>query len=256
MNSFYNFILKIIILIAAVSIIAFAVYGAYPGLSIGDIAYVVAIGFDSGDNSNFKITIQIAKPNASNSDSSGSSQSVETVLNSVECSSFESGINLLNSYISRDVNLAHCSAIIISEELASKGIAQIIYDLSNNAEVSSHANIIITKCNAIDYLQMASPVLESFSARYYHVIPTSSDYTGSTVSVPLIDFFNYMEDTCRQPIATLGNVNINATHLSNPDTQYVANRDIAYFAGQSPITSSNSVEAMGIAIFRSGKLVR
>ena len=255
MNSFYNFILKILVFIASVSLIVFAVYGAYPGLSIGEIAYVVAIGFDTSNTSNFKITVQIAKPNAAGSNTSGSSQSIETVLNSVECSSFESGINLLNSYISRDVNLSHCSAIIISEELAKIGISQLIYDLSNNAEVSSHANVIITKCSANNYLQMASPVLESFAARYYHVIPNSSKYTGSTASVPLIDFFNFMEDTCREPIATLGNINIDDTHLLNKNSEYVANRDIAYLAGESPITSSNKVEAMGIAIFRSGKLV-
>ena len=255
MNRFSNILIKIIILIAVTAFISYSIYDAYPGLSLGKIAYVVAIGFDTAENNNFKMTIQIAKPNAANLDSSGSSQSTQTVLNSVECSSFESGLNLLNSYISRDINLAHCDAIIISEELASKGISQIIYDLSNNAEVSSHANVIVTKCRALDCLKLASPVLESFAARYYHVIPTSSEYTGSTVSVPLIDFFNYMEDNCRQPIGALGNINTDSTHLIDSNSKFVANKDISYFAGESPITSSNKVEVMGIAIFKKGQLV-
>ena len=256
MNKYYSLLLKLFSLILAITLITFTVNSAYPGKSIDKIAYVVAIGFDTSDTCNFKITIQLAKPNGAGSQSSGSSsQSVETVLNSVECLSFESGINLLNSYISRDINLSHCKAIIISEEIASNGISQIIYDLSNNAEVSSHANVIITKCDAFDYLQMASPILENFSARYYTIIDSSSNNTASTVSIPLIDFFNHMEDSCIEPVATLGNINLDSTHLIDSETKDDANKDMSYLAGQSPITSSNKVETKGVAVFKDDRFI-
>ena len=256
MNKFYSIVLKSLIALIGLTILSSAVIGGYSANTLDNIAYVVAIGFDTSDSSNLKITVQIAKPNSFTSSSSGtSSDSDQAVLTSVDCSSFESGINLLNGYVSRNINLSHCNAIIFSEELASKDISNLIYDLSNNTEVSSHANIIITKCNASDYLEMASPIIESFPAKYYHVIESSSQYTGQTSSVSLIDFFNYMEDDCRQPVATLGNINTDETHLADNSTQDIPNKDSSYLAGQSPVTSSNQVEAMGLSVFRDGKLI-
>lgn len=255
MNKFYNIILKMFVIFVVLIVIAFGISGSYASESIDKLAYVVALALDTGSNNNIKLTIQLANPSSFSSESSSSSaQSSASALTSVECSSIESGINLLNSYISRNVNLSHCKAIMISEELATKDISNYIYYLCNNVEVSSHATIIITKCKAIDFLKMSNPVLESFSARYYQIVPTSSKYTGYTNSVPLIDFFNFITDTCKQPVATLGNINTDSTHSSNSSTN-ILNKDSSYVAGQSPITSDNHVETMGIAVFRDGKLV-
>lgn len=255
MNKWYDIILKIFIIIVIIAIIIFGISGSYAAANIDKLAYVVALAIDKGTNNNIKLTIQLANPNSFASESSSSSsQSSASVLTSVECSTIESGINLLNSYISRNINLSHCKAIMISEELASLDLSQYIYNLCNNVEVSSHANIIITKCNANEYLKMSNPVLENFSARYYQIAPTSSKYTGYTNAIPLIDFFNSMLDTCKQPIATLGDINIDSTHSTNTDST-VTNKDSSYVAGQTPITSNNHVESMGVAVFRNGTLV-
>lgn len=255
MNKFYNVIFKIFIIVAVIVVVAFGISGSYAAESIDKLAYVVALALDVGTDNNIKLTIQLAKPSSFASESSSSSeQSSSSVLTSVECSSFESGVNLLNSYISRNINLSHCKAIMISEQLAARDLSNYIYDLCNNVEVSSHANIIITKCDAIEFLKMSNPVLESFSARYYQIAPTSSKYTGYTSSITLIDFFNSIFDTCKQPVATLGNINMSSTHSTNTSTD-ILNKDSSYVAGESPITSNNHVETMGIAIFRDGKLV-
>lgn len=254
MNKIYNILFKFFILAVIIAVVGFGLSGSYASQSIGKLAYVVALAIDYADNDNIKLTIQLANPNSFSSDASSSSQSSASVLSSVECTSIESGINLLNSYISRNVNLSHCKAILISEAVASKDLSQYIYDLCNNVQVSSHATMIITKCNAIDFLKMSNPVLETFSARYYQVVPKASKYTGCTSDVPLIDFFNFMLDTARQPVATLGNISTTVTHSKNLSSDTL-NKDISYVAGESPITSSNQVESMGVAVFQNGKLV-
>ena len=255
MSKLYSILFKLFILIIIIAVIGFGLSGSYASQSIDKLAYVVALAIDYGDNNNIKLTIQLANPNSFSSESSSSSsQSSASVLSSVECSSIESGINLLNSYISRNVNLSHCKAILISEAVASKDLSQYIYDLCNNVQVSSHATMIITKCNAIDFLKMSNPIIETFSARYYQVAPESSKYTGYTNAVPLIDFFNFMLDTSKQPVAALGDINTTATHSKNLNSD-VLNKDSSYVAGESPITSSNQVESMGVAVFQNGKLV-
>ena len=179
---------------------------------------------------------------------------MSSVVNSVECSNIETGINLFNSYISRSINLSHCKVIVISEKLASRGISEYIYDLSNNVEVSTHANIIITKCEANTFLKMTNPTIESFTARYYQIVNTSSQITGYTKANSLADFFCQYIDTCQEPSAVLASINNDSTH-SNTASSSFTNKDSSYIAGQTPITSSNNIENMGIAVFNNSKLV-
>ena len=44
------------------------------------------------------------------------------IINSVDAASLDSAINLMNTYVSKEISLSHCKAIVISESLASKGI--------------------------------------------------------------------------------------------------------------------------------------
>src|SRR5574344_1682115 len=258
MNNFYSFLFKLISAIAIVALLIFCISGVYTYQTIDKLAYVIALAIDKGPNNNLKLTIQLANPSSdssgSSSSSSSSAQSSSSAIDSVECSSISSGLNLFNNYISRNINMSHCKVIVISEELASKDISNEIYDLSNNLEVSSHANIIISKSSAEDFLEMSHPVLEKFSARYYQMAPASSQYTGYTEVVPLIDFFSAYLDTCRQPTAILGNINTDSTHSKSLDGTFL-NGDSYYVAGQTPITSKNHIENMGIAVFKGGQLV-
>lgn len=250
MNNLYNIISRIFVLILIIVIIFFTLSNSYSSKNIDKLAYVVALGIDVGTNNDIKLSIQLAKPSASSS--SSSSQSSSSVVNSVDCSSIEAGINLFNSYISRTINLSHCKIIVISEKLASRGISEYLYDLSNNVEVSSHANIIITKCEANTFLKMTNPTLENFPARYYEIVNTSASITGYTKANSLTDFFSEYLDTCKEPTAVLSNINTDSTHVELASSSFT-NKDSSYTAGETPITSSNNIENMGIAVFRSRK---
>jgi spore germination protein KC len=84
------------------------------------LAYVVAIGIDKGDTNVIKLTFQFASPTGGekSGSSSSSSQSDSSSITTIECSSIDSGISLMNSYLTKKVDLSHCKAIVISEELA------------------------------------------------------------------------------------------------------------------------------------------
>jgi spore germination protein KC len=69
------------------------------------MAYVIAIGIDKGESNLLKISLQFATPSSSlNGESTGSSSDSESTVSSVECSTIDSGINLINSYISGKIN--------------------------------------------------------------------------------------------------------------------------------------------------------
>ena len=241
---FAIFILAILLIISSSS---------YYGIKgIDNLAYVVAIGLDVGDNEDLNLSLQISIPNSGNGSSSDSSQSSSVVVNSIECPSINTGINLFNSYLGKEVNLSHCKVLVISEELASKGIEEYLYTLINDVQFRSDSNLIISKCDAKTYLEYSAPVLDKVSARYYEIAPTSSEYTGYTESITCNEFLSAMTYTSAEPVAILGSINSKETQKIPSE---VSNNDSYYTAGQTPISGESGVENMGLAVFKDDTLV-
>lgn len=261
----YAILIKFIAIFLILIILAFALSGCTSRQSINDLAYVIAVGLDVGNTNELKLSLQISKTNNS-SDSSGSSQSSDTIVNSVECSSITSGLSLFNSYLGKEVNLSHCKVIVFSEEIANKGISEHLYTLVNNIQIHAEANMIICKSSAEDFLNNSTPILENLSAKYYEIASSSSEYTGYTDSITFGEFFSYYTDTFQQAYAILGGIN---KHTSDSDafdtfsdsdtdiTEYIdiSSSDNTYLAGEIPSTSNISIDTMGLAVFHSDKLV-
>lgn len=227
--------------------------GCYSAQGLETLAYAVAIGIDKGDNDKLKLSFQFAILGDSSSGGSGSSQSQESTVTTVDCASIDSGISLVDNYISKKVNLSHCKAIVISEELAYEGVSEYIFTLVNDLEMRPDCNIIISRCDASDYLENSKPTLESVSARYYELTLNSSEYTGFTEDVTLSDFYSDMLSTTTQPHAILGGINTSSNNSDNNIAAY--DLEGSYKAGETPIKSKTVLENMGLAVFYHDKLV-
>ncbi len=223
--------------------------------SIDELAYVVAIGFDVGENSNLKISFQINMPSSAKEQSSGgeSSESSSSVINTVECNSFDVGVSLLNSYLSKKVNMTHCKYLIFSEELASKGIGNYIYSLKNNVEVRPTCNILISKCSANYFLENSKSVIDEVAAKYFSLETSSEKNTSYTEAITLKDFFCDLSDSFGSPYAILGSVNgldsnnVGGTNSSLDDKEYTAK--------ESDTGTQKNIENLGLAVFKDDKLV-
>ena len=141
---------KIIIILIVIVLLSVTFLGINSVNPIDSLAYVVSIGFDITEVGKLELSFQIAVPAGNSGGSSGStsSQSSSSIISSVECNTIESGINLVNSYLGKKLNLSHCKAIVFSEEIATKGIGEYLYTLINNIEIRPTCNVIISKCNA------------------------------------------------------------------------------------------------------------
>lgn len=110
--SFIIFAILLVIFINAFS-------ETYTSRNISNLAYVIAIGIDKGENAKMKVSAQFAKTSEASSGGENSSDSSSNiVLVSGEADSIFSALNLLNSYIGKELNLAHCSVVVFSEEFA------------------------------------------------------------------------------------------------------------------------------------------
>lgn len=221
---------------------------------IEDKAYAIALGIDSSDTHKIKLSIQFAVLSSSEeaTSSSGSQNDNSTVI-TVDCANINSGISLINSYISKKINLAHCKAVVISEKFASSGISDIIYTLMNNIELRPDCNILISKCSTSDFLENSNPVFESNPAEYFEMNFNSSEYTGYVDNITLSDFYYNILSASSDASAILAGLNTKESQelLKSSDNAL----DDNYIAGEMPITSKNSIESMGTAVFRGDKLI-
>ncbi len=245
---------KKILLIACILLLNLTLLsGCYDSRGIEDLAYVTAVGLDISDNNLLNLTLQISIPSSSSSDSSGSSQSSKTATITVECTSINIGLALANSYISKELDLSHCKVIILSEELAMQGVSTYLDTLANNVEIRPDCNIIITRCEAKDFIENAEPSTEALTARYYEVSINSTKYTGYTPATELIDFLSNIKNSTIQASAFLGGLNNNSNQEKSSSTP--TNPDNNYLAGETPTETKDSVEGFGTAVFYDDKLV-
>ena len=163
--------------------------------------FIIAIALDTSD-SGIKLSVQI--PSNSTQDSSGnsgSSQSSEYQLYSVEGQTIDECISILDNYLNKEINLSHCSAIVISEDLAKQGIQTYINTLSNNTELRHSCNIIMSSSTAYNILENISNSGAIFSARLYDYLTSSYEYTGYTIKSTFGEFYQALKNDYYEPTA-------------------------------------------------------
>lgn len=223
---------------------------SYTSLNIDNLAYVIAIGIDIGENEDFKISFQFTT--GTSSTESGSSEKSPLIINSVEASSIDSAISLMNSYMARELNLSHCRLVIFSEDVAFRGISNEIYTLMNNSEMRPSANVIVSKNKAKYYMENTTPILENLITKYYEIFPNSSKYTGYVYNVDLGEFFNQLINNTCEPFAILGGVNSNSSD-SSTSSNFTNVDDIK--STDTSISAKRGSENIGVAVFKEDKLV-
>lgn len=240
-----------ILVLMLLFIILYAFSASYSYDNIENLAYVIAIGIDSSNNGKIKVSFQFTDTSSFSSD--GGSNDSSAIINTVEANSIESATNLLNSYIGKNINLAHCKVIVFSEEIAKSGLSEYIYSLINDSQIRPTSNIVISRCDAKYYMENSVSKYEKILTKYYDVFPNSADYTGFIADVTLGKFFNQIQDESSNPIAILGGIN---TDTSDTSTTSEGNEtDANILANQSSIVGERGTENIGLAVFSGDKLV-
>ena len=248
----------------------------YRAHTMTNLAYVLAIGIDVGENAKLKVSAQFSKSGIFSSGSSSNDSDDSIVLVSDEANSIVSCINLLNAYIGKELNLAHCSLIVFSEDIARQGISEEIYTLMNNEEIRPSTNIVISKCDAYDYIGNIKPNLEKLTVQYYDTFSITNKFTGYFPDITLGNFFNTVScDHCNST-AILGGLNLTSREKKSNDSsssedsssssdssnnednstidQNVITNSENLVAGSSTIRGNRGTENLGVAVFKDDKM--
>lgn len=203
--------LSIIILIS----ILFSLTSCNYTNGIDDFYFIIALGLDITDENLLKVSVQISSN--SESDSSGlssSSQSSEYKIYSAEAETFDEAITILNNFLNKQINLSHCSTLIVSEKLAKNGLQTYINTLSNNTELRHSCQIIVSSSTAYELMDNISNSGEVFSARLYDYLATTTNYTGFTVKSTFGKFFQALENDYYEPTAIYAKISDNIVQTS------------------------------------------
>ena len=89
---------------------------------------LLQFGIDKAEDNNLSLSVQFAMPegkigdeenqNQEDQTGGGSAQSKASDITTISCSSIYNGIDLINSYTSKQVNLYNTKLVVISEEMA------------------------------------------------------------------------------------------------------------------------------------------
>ncbi len=168
-----NFVRNAFIILVLISL-ALGFSKSYTSYNIDNLDFALSLGLDVSDTdeSKLKVTFEFTKSSIYSPESNGN-EDVKPIINTVEASSIDSAINLMNAHLGKEVKLSHCKLIIFSEQVAKKGISKEIYTLMNNVQIRPSTNIIVTKSDALSYIENLNPTIENHITQYYEAFPES-----------------------------------------------------------------------------------
>ena len=159
--------------------------------------------------------------------------------------------------MSKELNLSHCKAIVISESYAVNGISDILYTLTNDIETRPDTNLMISSCDAKSVLENSTPFLESLPSKYYEVTSNSSQYTGYATDTQKTEFLSSLSQTFQQPFAILCDVNTGSSSTDTSTSQdNIIEQDTNIKASTLKMESDQSgIVINGTSVFYGDKLV-
>ncbi len=229
--------LKWFIIIITIIIFLYAFSSSYYSQNIDHLDYVIALGIDKVPNSdNLSVTFEFA--NLGSFSENASSEQTEPIINTIIAPTIPNAITIMNAYIGKQLNLAHCKVIAFSEDFARTGILDEVSFLTHNIQIRPTTNVVVTNCNAVDYLKSSTSSLEQVLTKYYDIFPTSSEYTGYTSNIPLGKFYENLLDKNSGAVSILGSIVENVD--SKEESSSSSNSNNSNNANSSQENSSSS----------------
>jgi spore germination protein KC len=239
--------------------------GCYDLREVDDLGYVIAMGLDKGTTNNLRMTLQFAKPQAGgggaeNGGGSGGDKKFLQIV--IETPTIYSGLNMTNTFISKEIDLSHMKVMVFSRELAREGLSPYIHAMLRGREFRPNIPIVISRDTAEEYLGAIDPHLVLNASKYYELVFQSYRYTSFIPEMEFHDFYNGVESFERNAVAILGGVNKYESSVDFDSGQsthtkhgYLQPFEGDFLAGDIPRVGGTKSENIGLAVFDGDRMV-
>lgn len=249
-------------LVAALILIAVCplLTSCYDSREVDDLGFVIALGLDKGKTNTLRMTMQIAKPETGSD--GGSSEDLPYEQFSVEAPAIFSGLNMINTFASKQISLSHIKVVVFSSELAREGLGPHLKAMLRGHEFRPNVPIVVARKTAEEYLKSVDPKLVINASKYYELVFQSYKYTALIPKVEFHDFYLSSKSLCRNPVAILGD----AGKFQSPEEFDIQNSTYRehnrpapfegdFFAGDIPALGGARSENVGLAVFVGDRMV-
>ena len=142
--------------------------GCYDAVEIDDLAYVVAVGIDRGEQKTYRITLQYAVPLniAGGIDGSPGEEAPLSAI-TTETDSMHLALEMANAKLAKTTDFSHLNVILLGESASKTDLSYLREDLKTLADIPKDACLAVCKGSASDKLSSVSSPLELNPSRYY-----------------------------------------------------------------------------------------
>lgn len=186
-------------IIAVFFLCAFLLTGCWDQRELSTITVITGMAVDKGKNGKYKLSCEGINAQELNAKTS-SGYSPALVL-SLEGNTISELTQKMSIQGSRNLVYSHMRTLIISEEVARKGMMDFLDYLERNREIRDDFNILISRnVKAADVLRVSYPFQKSTSLKLFSQLETMVKNWGGDPNVRLKDVINAWRSDGRQPI--------------------------------------------------------
>lgn len=218
-----------------------------------EVAYIVAIGIDKAEEEGMiTVTYQIAKPNVEGNKGEGEK---DTILLTNSATTITESFSLLNSTTSLAPSLSHVKVLVVGQEVARDGLADMWGTLKRYREYRGSMFVLVARGTAKEFLEESKPSFNISASKYFETMLDSGIDNGYYLRTSFHQFYTRLKSNSAQPYATFVDVSSlsGKGEISTPKVS--GGKTGGYIAGNIPLQGGNPVEFAGTAIFKGDKMV-
>lgn len=177
--------------------------GCWDLQEVNEVTIVSGLAIDKGKEARYKLTVELFNPNELGSEK-GSGNTASIVLG-VEGESIGELTHKINTVVSRKPIYSHMKTVVISEEIARDGIADIFDIMDRHREIRNDFNILIVQGpnDAADALKVTYPLQKVSTQKITTQAETFKEQWGGDPGIRLMDLVDAIVSPGREPTTAI-----------------------------------------------------
>jgi spore germination protein KC len=222
--------------------------GCWDKYELEELAYVVVIGIDKGeDEQMFNVTFQISNPQVGSTQKSPTQTEKASQIVTIPATDIVTAKDTANALITRKVTFSHADTLIFGEEFArTKEFEKILSTALRDKEIRSTMNIIITKEKAETFIKNNKPTLETRPHKFFEFMQRRWKHTGLVPYSTINRYFQRMDGYKTIFLA------IYATSFKNEEKM---GYEDDYLPGEIGVKGGDPIQFIGAAVMKDGKMI-
>lgn len=222
-----------------------------------EVSYGLAIGIDAAPDGKLQISYRVAVPRtlAGSGEGVGGGGEKSSELITITAVSLAEARNLLSTHLARSITLSHNKAFVFGEELARKGLGDIIGPLLRFQEFRGSMFIAVARGTAQEAMRENKPTQQVLPSRWIEGVLFEANDAGYALPTTVHGFYKRLKSVTGAPFVVYTGVDPETGEGRSGGTKIPGEKAEEYLAGDIPKKGDTPVSVAGTAVFRGDKMV-